>query len=335
MSWERTLLDLLGLDEVAVAAYRLWLRDDDLTVEEVGKAIGAPLPAVRRARDRLVELSLLFASAERPGQVVAVHPEAPLEHLLRAQHERLIRQHELLLRTRAQLGAFVSDFQRGSGSRGSGNEVERLDSPDVVRARLFALLSMAEREVLTLHSRPGWQAALTEEVPRAEIRALRRGVVMRKVLPRPAGADSSAAGYLGTVAPYGLELRVTDDPGVDVMAVDGRFAVVRPADGLAVAPALLVRAQALTGLAVALFDQVWKLSEPLGDQDPAEGEDTPTPQERTLLRLLSRGAKDEAAARHLGVSVRTVRRMVADLMRRLNARSRFQAGILAAQRGWL
>jgi DNA-binding NarL/FixJ family response regulator len=105
---------------------------------------------------------------------------------------------------------------------------------------------------------------------------------------------------------------------------------------LAVAPALLVRAQALTSLAVALFDQAWKLSEPLGDEDTtAEGEDTPTPQERILLRLLSRGAKDEAAARHLGVSVRTVRRMVADLMRRLNARSRFQAGILAAQRGWL
>jgi DNA-binding CsgD family transcriptional regulator len=201
---------------------------------------------------------------------------------------------------------------------------------------VFALLSSAEREVLTLHSRPGWQAGLAEEVPRAEICALRRGVAMRKVLPRPAGMDTAVGGYLGAVASHGLELRVTDDPGVDVTAVDGRLAVVRQADGPTAAPALLVRAEALTSLAVALFDQVWKFSEPLEDGEAgAGGEDTPTPQERTLLRLLSLGAKDEAAARHLGVSVRTVRRMVADLMRRLDARSRFQAGIVAAQRGWL
>jgi DNA-binding CsgD family transcriptional regulator len=336
-SREKTLLDLLGLDEVALAAYRLWLRDDGLTVDEIGAALGVPVTAVRRARDRLVELSLLLASTERPGQVVAVHPEAPLDHLLRDQHYQLIRQHELLLRTRSQLTSLVSDFQQGSGACGGGDEVERLDSPDATRARVFALLSTAEREVLTLHSRPGWQAGLTEDVPRAEIRALRRGVVMRKVLPRPAGMDSAAVGgYLGAVASYGLELRVTDDPGVDVTAVDGRLAVVRPADGTAVAPALLVRAEALTSLAVALFDQVWKFSEPLDDGEAGVGgEDTPTPQERTLLRLLSLGSKDEAAARHLGVSVRTVRRMVADLMRRLDARSRFQAGIVAAQRGWL
>ncbi|WP_206442911.1 LuxR C-terminal-related transcriptional regulator, partial [Candidatus Protofrankia californiensis] len=62
---------------------------------------------------------------------------------------------------------------------------------------------------------------------------------------------------------------------------------------------------------------------------------SPSDSERLLLRLLSLGAKDEAAARHLGVSVRTVRRMIADLMRRMDARSRFQAGILAAERGWL
>jgi DNA-binding NarL/FixJ family response regulator len=64
-------------------------------------------------------------------------------------------------------------------------------------------------------------------------------------------------------------------------------------------------------------------------------ETSPTASELLLLRLLADGSKDEAAARALGVSVRTVRRMVADLMRRLDARSRFQAGILAQRRGWL
>src|SRR5690606_39837840 len=60
-----------------------------------------------------------------------------------------------------------------------------------------------------------------------------------------------------------------------------------------------------------------------------------TTRERELLTLLSAGNTDESAAAQLGVSVRTVRRMVADIMDRLGARSRFQAGVKAADRGWL
>lgn len=54
-----------------------------------------------------------------------------------------------------------------------------------------------------------------------------------------------------------------------------------------------------------------------------------------MLRLLAAGLTDEAVARRLDVSVRTLRRVTADLMERLEARSRFQAGYLAATRGWL
>lgn len=58
-------------------------------------------------------------------------------------------------------------------------------------------------------------------------------------------------------------------------------------------------------------------------------------QERLVLRLLAAGATDDAAAARLGTSARSVRRVVAGVMGRLGARSRFQAGQLAARRGWL
>lgn len=45
--------------------------------------------------------------------------------------------------------------------------------------------------------------------------------------------------------------------------------------------------------------------------------------------------KDEAIARHLGVSLRTLRRRVSDLQERLGAASRIQLGVRAAQRGWV
>jgi len=40
-------------------------------------------------------------------------------------------------------------------------------------------------------------------------------------------------------------------------------------------------------------------------------------------------------ARKLGVSVRTSRRITAELTQRLGARSRFQAGARAVERGWI
>ena len=50
-----------------------------------------------------------------------------------------------------------------------------------------------------------------------------------------------------------------------------------------------------------------------------------------LLQQLAAGAKDEQIARTLGLSLRTVRRRVADLMIELGADTRFQAGVEAVR----
>ncbi|WP_066072822.1 LuxR C-terminal-related transcriptional regulator [Frankia sp. EI5c] len=332
------MLEFLGLDDVTLAAYRLWLRHPEMGVDGVAAAVGQPAGAVRRSRDRLVELSLLLPSTERPGHLVAVHPEAGLEHLLQAQHEALIRRHERLVRARAQVNTFVSEYLDNRPG-GDGAEVEHIDSADQARVELLTLLGRSEKEVLALHTRQGMPPALTAEVLPVELRALRRGVTMRSVLPRTVNTDETGVGYVRTVASHGLEARVTDDPRIDATTVDGRVGLVQFISPGADQLALIVRSPALANLVTQLFEQVWESAEPLASPDGGVAEngadDRPSDTERLLLRLLSLGVKDEAAARHLGVSVRTVRRMVADLMMRLDARSRFQAGTVAARRGWL
>ncbi|MCO1578038.1 hypothetical protein M8C13_19995 [Crossiella sp. SN42] len=57
--------------------------------------------------------------------------------------------------------------------------------------------------------------------------------------------------------------------------------------------------------------------------------------DRRVLELLASGITDEAAARVVGFSVRQLRRRVAVLMARLEAASRFEAGVAAARRGWV
>ncbi|MFJ4863454.1 LuxR C-terminal-related transcriptional regulator [Streptomyces sp. NPDC088748] len=60
-----------------------------------------------------------------------------------------------------------------------------------------------------------------------------------------------------------------------------------------------------------------------------------TAQERELLTLPASGVTDEAAGNRLGLFLRTVRRRMSTLMERLEATSRFEAGLKAAHRGWL
>ncbi len=54
-----------------------------------------------------------------------------------------------------------------------------------------------------------------------------------------------------------------------------------------------------------------------------------------LLNLLVTYPSDEPIARHLDVSVRTVRRRIARIIEVLGVQNRFAAGVAAAQLGWV
>ncbi|MFG2999608.1 helix-turn-helix transcriptional regulator [Streptomyces sp. NPDC048340] len=99
--------------------------------------------------------------------------------------------------------------------------------------------------------------------------------------------------------------------------------------------ALCTTSPGIVASLVALFEQTWETAVPLGAALAQTPEDGITPGEQVLLKLLAAGMTDEAAGKRLGVSLRTVRRQMSALMERLDATSRFEAGLKAAQRGWL
>jgi DNA-binding NarL/FixJ family response regulator len=98
--------------------------------------------------------------------------------------------------------------------------------------------------------------------------------------------------------------------------------------------AIVVHQSRLCDALIELFEATWAQGTPIfataarqsGGLDPVDS---------ALLSLLNAGLKDEAAARQLELSERTVRRRVADLVERLGATSRFQAGAQAVRRGWI
>ena len=85
-----------------------------------------------------------------------------------------------------------------------------------------------------------------------------------------------------------------------------------------------------------LLDAVWHASAPvLAERNPAEGDEFSDARVRQVVALLAQGQKDEAIARRLQISVRTVRRLVSASLTALHAESRFEAGVIAVRRGWV
>lgn len=114
-------------------------------------------------------------------------------------------------------------------------------------------------------------------------------------------------------------------------AVYGREAVVAVDTwGDATSDFVVIREPMLIQAFVSLFDRMWEHGYPFpSERVPAAQEDS------ALLDLLGRGLKDEAIARYLGWSLRTVRRRVARLMEELGADTRFQLGAEAVRTGRL
>ena len=76
---------------------------------------------------------------------------------------------------------------------------------------------------------------------------------------------------------------------------------------------------------VELFDRLWAASTTVDD-----GVDTTS---ERLVELMQAGLKDEAIARVLGVSLRTVRRRIAALMDECDVETRFQLAVELTERG--
>lgn len=97
---------------------------------------------------------------------------------------------------------------------------------------------------------------------------------------------------------------------------------------------ILLNRAAGGGRVRAVLEFAWQLGTPwLPATTPASDSDHLEPRDRSILRLMAGGVSDAAIARQLGISSRTVERRVRLLLDRLNATTRFQAGVLAARQG--
>lgn len=156
---------------------------------------------------------------------------------------------------------------------------------------------------------------------------------IRKLFSPAVLADDDGVEHLSRLAGLRPAIRICSaELPRETIIIDRRLAILADASVAGVRTFTVVRTPGVVEGVRALFDAAWEQATPLADHlrtgVPALG-----PESRAILRQLAAGYKDEAAARELGLSLRTYRRRVAELMVLLGAESRFQAGARARALG--
>lgn len=327
------LLEELGLDPEAEAVYRYMLTHQDWGVAEIAETLGCPESRIGEALNRLADLMLLRGSREVPGTLRPVHPELALQALLQRQQADLLRKQQRLAESQAATSELIADYTAATRIETPG-DTELLMGLDAIEAKLEGLAHRARSSCLSFMPGGGQsEQSLAASKPLDEL-MLGRGVEVFTVYLDSVRNNTATLEYARWLTQQGGRVRTTPSLPLRMVLFDREVAIVPGDPHNTRRGAVQLTFPSVVMALVALFEQVWESGVALGDESQHTGEEL-TGQERELLRLLSRGLTDEVAARTLGVSLRTERRMIANIMKRLGAKSRFEAALRANQRRWL
>ncbi|MCL6733383.1 MULTISPECIES: LuxR C-terminal-related transcriptional regulator [Streptomyces] len=323
--------EFLEADTEAVSVYRSLLTNPSWTLHDVQRHTGLTEDEVRAAVDRLSDLSLL--SPVTDTTYLPMNPETILGPVLRRREAQLDAERAHLSRHQAVVAEFTKEYA-ALGLRHTGG-AEHLVGVNAVRTRLEQLSRDAVQEVCTFTPGGAVSAAGLESARPLDQESFDRGVRMRSVYLDSVRNDQPTSDYATWLTSMGGQVRTVPALPMRMIICDREVAVVPVNAEDSRQGALVVRYQGVVQALAELFELVWAQGVPLGAEAPAAVGDGASERDRVLLKLLSEGMTDQGIARKLGLSVRTIRRLMSDLMKRLDAQSRFEAGAEAVRRGWL
>jgi DNA-binding CsgD family transcriptional regulator len=195
---------------------------------------------------------------------------------------------------------------------------------------LHALITESAGDLLWL--RPDQFRKPREDAMAAVVgEAVRQGRASRAIYPFR--AMSEARSTLTLRASVGEQIRLLPELPTRMFIIGATHVVLPQPLGFADEPRSLVRQPGIVHALSLWFEALWERAKPLPEF--GAGRTARPVLNDFILRELAQGAKDEEIERTLGISHRTVRRRVAEMMTELGVESRFQAGVEAVRRGWI
>lgn len=302
----------------------------------VAAEVGLSSEEAERALRALEDALLVIRVADRPPRWTAGPPRSSLGSLLARRRSELARAELYMER--------LNDIYESVSRPQAGNLVEVLEHQEEVSARYTYLLKGSTREVLHLAKPP----YVTGSVPVSDDdgsaqSAVQEGVRLRSVYDTEGFTDavSLETALWGTAG--GGEFRLSSRLPIKMVLFDRTAALLPLHNDRPSAGSLVVHSPALLELVAALFESIWEHATPASLESRQDWPVSRQPQEaaridertREILHLMSTGMKDDAIARALKISRRTVQKHVSEAGSALGARTRFQIALIAAERGWL
>ncbi|MGW0771827.1 LuxR C-terminal-related transcriptional regulator [Streptomyces sp. NPDC002676] len=327
------MLTTLGLDAASEAVYRAMLAHPHEGVAALSKRLGLTATEIRQSLDMLSELALIRPSCDQHGAFHAVSPDVGLELLMARQREELAAQQQRIEASRVAAAQLIAEFAHLHPSI-SRPGVDQMVGLDEIRDRIAALARHLRTEIMTFAPGGGHKPESIEASKPHDQNLLERGIRMRTVYLDSVRNDQRTVAYVNWLAERGGEVRTVGSLPIRMILFDRATAVIPVSSDDTAAGAVVLTGEGMLTALCALFENVWVGAQPLS-RVAARDDRGLSAQNATVVRLLAEGYTDEAIAKRLGVSPRTARRLATELMERLGARSRFEAGVRAVQQGWL
>ncbi|MGC5019350.1 helix-turn-helix domain-containing protein [Micromonospora sp. DT47] len=310
------MLETVGVAAPEEQAYRALLMAPRCTVRELARQVGRSDDEVGRSVEQLEELGLLSRTTDRPARLVPARPDVAIDVLV-------ARRRVELDRVQAEARTMLAELRTHERYRPE-NLVEVVVGQQAIAARFAQLLQGTRRELRVLDRPP--YAARADESDTTVRGLLCDGVVVRGIYAPDSLEVPGAVDEAYSAADAGEMSRVHPQVPMKLAVFDGSAALLPLAVDQLVDSALVVHRCALLDALTEMFDLLWEQAVPVVSPAGETGLDA------RLMTLLAAGLKDDAIARQLNLSSRTVGRRVAELMELLGARTRFQAGVHAQRR---
>lgn len=319
------------LSAAAEPLYRAVVVGGRTSLEDLAERVGMERATAAQEVKVLAAIGLLDVS---DGAIEAVAPRIPLEHVA-AEHARAAD-------ATRQIALVFADIWNEASDR--LNFVEVITDEARCAAVEVKLMDDATSTVDGLCIGPvsPRRAQTGMEIPRPRaapgfFAAMERGVRARGLYGVSILEDVEGLAAVHQCIAVGEQARVFAQVPLNLMLFDDKRALFSvPGQSGARRSIIIVHESGLLDSLVSLFDVFWQMGVPLSAEsqvvDTLHG---PGAEEQQLLSYLAAGLTDEAIARDLGVSARTIGRRIARLEEMLGAHSRFQLAVQASRRSWI
>ncbi|MGK4584072.1 LuxR C-terminal-related transcriptional regulator [Kitasatospora sp. HPMI-4] len=330
-----TTIDVRSSDQALTLYQELRARGssnyDQLTAE-----LGLSGHEARSCWAELNQLGLVTdPSRDEAAAVAVIDPEVALLRML-AQEQRDIRERQQRAEDRyAAIEDLAARYMRGGAATQCEIEIEVLTSRRRIQQTLEDLSDTAKNEIASMHPGALPTGEFLEQGLERDRRLLASGVRVRAVYQQRFAAVPALAGFFRRQVELGVEVRLAPVVPLNMILSDRRFALLPIDPDNHEAGAVLARGSALVRSYLALYEYCWHTSADYGHAKQRRGDGRLTEQQHAAIRMLAAGMKDEKIARSLGISLRTLSRLMSEVLQELGTTSRFEAGVRAARLGWL